>query len=86
MTNLKLGTIGLMAICVASFGTAVAQTVDHDRMDARSARADIHRLKAIRRNDVLQKNWGKVAQDDRLIARDRHFARKDTRKVKQAGG
>jgi hypothetical protein len=86
MTNLKLGTLGLLAACVLSIGIAGAQSVRHDRMDARSARADIKRLKHIRKNDVRHQNWGKVAQDDRLIAADRHFVHKDVRKVDQSGG
>jgi len=79
MTKLNLGTLVLLATCVAAFGTAGAQTMHHDRMDARAAKADIMRLKADRRNAVRTRNWGKVKQDDRLIAADKHFVRKDIR-------
>ena len=86
MTNFKLGTFGLLVVCVASFGLAGAQSVRHDKMDARAAKADIIRLQAERRQAKIDHNWGKVAQDDRLIAADKHFLKKDVRKVKQAGG
>ncbi len=86
MKNLKLGTLAVLAACIATFGTAMAQSVHHDKMDARSARADIRRLKVIRAEAVRTHNYGKIAQTDRLIDADRHFVRKDKRKVARAGG
>ena len=84
MTNIKLGTLVFLAACMATLGAAGAQTVRHDKMDARAARADIRRLRADRRRAVRMGNWGKVKQDDRLIAADQHFVRKDARKVIRA--
>jgi hypothetical protein len=84
--KLNLGTICLLAVCGATLGAAAAQTISHDRMDARSARADIRRLKRDRRHALKTNNMGKVAQDDRLIAADRHFVRKDVHKVIRSGG
>ena len=71
----------LLAAVVASVGMASAQSERHDKMDARAARADIARLQLVRKKDVRHHNWDKVAQDDRLIAADRHFIKKDVRKM-----
>jgi len=86
MKNSKFGSLAVLAVFVASFGSAMAQTIHHDKMDARAARADIIRLQADRREAKRTRNWGKVAQDDRLIAADRHFMKKDIRKVDRSGG
>ncbi len=84
--NLKLGSIALLTICLASFIPAAAQSVRHVRMDSTAARADIRRLQVIRRRCVKYKNWGKLAQTDRLIAEDRKFIHQNTHKVRNAGG
>jgi len=86
MKNLKLGTLTLIAVCMASVGAAGAQTVTHDFMDAHAARLDIMKLKAERRKAVHYKNWGKVAQEDRLIAQDKFWIQRDKNKIKRAGG
>ena len=85
MTNNKLGLLTLMVVCLAALGTAGAQTMRHDKMDSRAARADIQRLKQIRKQDVRAGNWGKVAQDARLIAKDKHFVHSDKRKMGDGG-
>lgn len=85
----QIKTIGILGLCMAAIGVASfagAQSVRHDRMDARAARADIRRLQADRAQARMDHNWGKVAQDNRLISRDRQFTRKDTRKVIRATG
>ena len=84
--NLKLGSIALLAICLASSIPAIAQSVRHTKMDARAARADIRRLQVIRRRCVKYKNWGKLRQTDRLIAEDRRFIQKDVHKIRNHGG
>jgi hypothetical protein len=38
-----------------------------------------------RANAKLTRNWGKVAQDDRLIAADKEWMRRDKNKLRQAG-
>ncbi len=86
LSNLKLGSIALTAICLASFIPAAAQSVRHDRMDARAARADIRNLMVVRRRCIKYKNWRKLKQTDRLIARDQKFINKDVRKVRRSGG
>jgi len=86
MTKLKLGNLALVAACLAIFGSASAQSIRHDFMDARAARADILKLQSDRRMAVRTHNWGKIAQDDRLIAADRHWIRKDAQKVRNGGG
>lgn len=86
MKNLKLGTLTLIAVCMASIGAADAQSVKHDFMDAHAARLDIIKLKADRRRALRYKNWGKVAQDDRLIAQDKFWIARDKNKIRRAGG
>ena len=86
MKNLKLGSFALLAVCLASFGPAIAQTVHHDKMDARAARADILKLQHDRKHALRTNNMGKVAQDDRLIAADREWIRRDSHKIKNGGG
>jgi hypothetical protein len=54
-------------------------------MDARAAHADYMHLKADRRIARMHHNWGKVKEDNRLMAVDRKFMRKDRRKVMRAG-
>jgi len=85
-TKINLGSIALLAICLASAMPAVAQTVRHARMDARAARADIRRLQVIRRRCLKYKNWGKLEQTNRLIAEDQKFIHRDTHKIQNAGG
>ncbi|MDR3691800.1 MAG: hypothetical protein P4L46_20640 [Fimbriimonas sp.] len=85
-TNLKLGSIALLAICLAGSIPAAAQSIRHNRMDAKAARADIRRLKVIRRRCVKYKNWGKLMQTDRLIAEDKKFIHRDSHKIHNAGG
>lgn len=70
---------------MGALGTAGAQTMRHDEMDFRAARADIQRLKQIPKQDVRAGNWGKVAQDDRLIAKDKQFIHGDKRKMGDGG-
>jgi len=84
LRNFSILGICAAAICTAPFATA--QSVRHDYMDSAAARKDIRRLKRDRALALRTHNMGKVAQDDRLIAADRHFVRKDTRKVIRGGG
>ncbi len=53
-------------------------------MYARAARADIRRLEKDRRKAVRTHNFGKIAQDDRLIAADRYFIKMDAIKARRA--
>ncbi len=85
-TNLKLGSIALIAICLASSVPAQTQSVRHAKMDVRAARADIRRLQVIRRRCVKYKNWGKLRQTDRLIAEDQKFIHQDNHKIRNHGG
>lgn len=75
--NLKLGSIALLIICLASFIPAAAQSMRHNRMDARAARADVRRLMVIRRRCIKYKNWRKLDQTNRLIAKDKQFIAQD---------
>ena len=84
MNNIKLGTLALLAVCFGSFGSASAQSRRHDLMDARAARAAIRRLEKDRRKAVRTHNFGKIAQDDRLIAADRYFIKMDEIKARRA--
>ena len=84
--NLKLGLIALLTVCVGVLIPAAAQSMTHNRMDARAARADIRRLMVIRRRCVKYKNWRKLQQTDRLIARDKDFISQDVHRVRNAGG
>jgi len=89
MTNLKIGklavlTAGVMALGMTSI--ASAQTVRHDFMDATAARRDIAKLKVDRAFAARTHDWGKVAQDDRLIAQDRFWIHRDEWKIRRAGG
>ena len=79
MKNIKFGFLALVAVCSALVAVAPAQTMRHDHMDARAARMDIKRLKMDRKVAMRTHNWGKVAQDDRLLAADRHFIKMDKR-------
>ncbi len=84
----KLGNLFVLTTCFAALGFASiagAQTVRHDKMDARAARADIRRLQMDRRMALRHHDWGKVKQDDRLIRADQHWIHKDVRKVERAG-
>ncbi len=82
IANLSRLGVGLLLLGV---GFASAQSVRHDVMDAGGARADIVKLKAERRAARRAHNWGKVRQDNRLIAADRKFLHRDVRKVIRAG-
>jgi len=84
--NLKLGKLAILAATLGIMGSANAQSVRHDKMDARAARADIAKLQRDRRSAVRHKNWKKVAQDDRLIEADRRWTRKDVQKIRRSGG
>jgi hypothetical protein len=80
-----LGNLFVVSACVAALGLgsiAAAQSVKHDHLDARAARADIARLQKDRRRAVRFHNLAKVAQDDRLIASDRFWIRRDQHKIK----
>jgi hypothetical protein len=83
----KPNLLGLIVVtaCFAACCSAGAQSVHHDRMDARAAHADYMHLKADRRIARMHHNWGKVKEDNRLMAVDRKFMRKDRRKVMRAG-
>ena len=71
-----------MCLCaIGSSSIAGAQSVRHDVMDAKAARRDIRRLTLDMAQARAAHNWGKVAQDKRLIAADKHFTHKDWRKV-----
>jgi hypothetical protein len=81
---MNLKSLGMIAICVTAVGSAsaaVAQSVRHDVMDARAAARDIRRLKVEMAAARRAHNWGKVAQDRRLIAADKHFLHRDVRTV-----
>lgn len=86
LLNVKLGSIALLTVFLASAVPAAAQSTMHTRMDARAARADIRKLMVIRRRCVKYKNWRKLEQTDRLIARDREFINRDVHKVRNSGG
>jgi len=75
--NLKLGSIALLTICMATLIPAAAQSERHDRMDARAAKADVRRLMVIRRRCIKYKNWRKLDQTNRLIAKDKEFISQD---------
>ena len=85
-TNIKLGAIALLTLCLGGLIPAAAQSMSHNRMDARAARADMRRLIVIRRRCVKYKNWRKLQQTDRLIARDKDFISQDGHRVRNAGG
>jgi hypothetical protein len=88
MKQLNLKNLGLFVMCLASMSIlsmAGAQTVRHDFMDANAARRDIQNLKVDRARALRFKNWGKVAQDDRLISSDRFWIMKDKNKIRRAG-
>jgi hypothetical protein len=88
MKQFNLGKLVVLALCLGAIGVAAsadAQSVRHDIMDARGAKADIIKLKADRAIAKHQHNWGKVKQDNRLIANDRKFLHKDIHKVRNSG-
>jgi hypothetical protein len=88
MNKVKFANLFLFAVCLGAIGvagSAGAQSVRHDVMDAQSARADIIRLKEERSMARSNHNWGKVRQDNRLIAADRHFLHQDKRKIQNSG-
>ena len=78
-TNLKLATIVLLTLILATLIPTAAQSARHDKMDARAARADVRRLMVIRRRCIKYKNWRKLDQTDRLIAKDKQFIAQDGR-------
>jgi hypothetical protein len=86
MKNHKLGNIVALATCLAIFGSASAQAVKHEWLDAKAARRDIARLQVDRHRAVRYHNWAKIAQDDRLIESDRLWIKKDMHKIEHAGG
>ncbi len=75
--NLKLCLVAVMPLSISAFATAGPETGKHDHMDARAARADIQKLMVIRQRCVKYKNYRKLEQTDRLIAKDKHFIHKD---------
>jgi hypothetical protein len=88
MKQPNLKKLSILGICLASLtmvSVANAQSVRHDFMDATAARRDISRLKVDRARALRFKNWGKVAQDDRLISSDRFWIMKDKNKIRRSG-
>ena len=86
LKNIKLSSVALLAVCLASSIPAVAQSVRHNRMDVKAARADIRRLQVIRRRCIKYKNYRKLDQTNRLIAEDQRFINQDKRKIRKSGG
>ncbi len=84
MKNFKPASVLTLSACLATFATvavAPAQSKHHVRLDQRAAQADIKRLQKDRRRALKYQNWGKVAQDDRLIAADKLWILKDKHKL-----
>jgi len=54
-------------------------------MNVAAAKRDIARLQGKRATAVKYKNWGKVAQDDRLIQQDRFWILKYRHRIHNAG-
>jgi|GEM_PF-1765334 len=81
---LKLGSIALLAVCIASSIPAIAQSKRHTRMDVKAAKADIQRLQVIRRRCIKYKNYRKLDQTNRLIAEDQRFINQDKRKIRKS--
>jgi len=89
MKQITFRTLAVLGSCMAamSFASfASAQSIHHDKMDAKAAMKDIRRLQADKAMARRNHDWKKVEQDQRLIDADRHFVRKDVRKVIRAGG
>jgi hypothetical protein len=79
----------VLAVCFAAFAVAPfasAQSVHHVKMDERAAKADIKRLQKDRKRALKYGNWGKVAQDDRLISSDKFWIHRDMHKVQHSKG
>jgi hypothetical protein len=76
--------LGAGRAAIALPALAGAQSLRHDYLDAQAARKDIRRLQADRARAVRYHNWGKVAQDDRLIGQDRYWIYKDRGRIQNA--
>jgi len=63
----------------------MGDSVRHDFMNVAAAKRDIARLQGKRATAVKYKNWGKVAQDDRLIQQDRFWILKYRHRIHNAG-
>jgi len=88
MRYLTLKNLLVVGMWVASLGSLTvvnAQTVRHDFLDAKAAQRDIWHLKQDRARALHFHNWGKVAQDDRLISSDRFWIMKDKNRIRRAG-
>ena len=82
MKNMK--TIIAVVAATAAFAMAVpahAQSTKHTYMDLQAAKRDIRRLEEDRAMARRYHEWKKVAQDDRLIAQDRYWVRRDENKL-----
>lgn len=82
---ITLGKFSVFLACMSLFVGASAQTVRHDFLDASAARRDIKHLQKDRARALRFHNWGKVAQDDRLIASDRYWIKRDKNKIRRSG-
>ena len=77
-------TIIATIITTAAFAAAVAanaQSPKHTNMDLKAAKLDIIRLEKDRAMARRHHAWKKVAQDNRLIAKDKAWIRKDAQKL-----
>ena len=89
MKNIR--TIFAVIAIAAVFAVAVpAQTPPratpkHTNMDLKAAKRDIARLQADRKMAKRHHDWKKVAQDDRLIAKDKEWIRKDAMRLEHKG-
>jgi hypothetical protein len=85
MKNMR--SIIAVIIAAAAFAATVpAQTPKpptpkHANMDLKAAKRDIARLQADRAIAKRHHDWKKVAQDDRLIAKDKEWIRKDAQRL-----
>ena len=88
MKNLMTKNLLILAACVTAISAASigsAQSAHHDYMDAHAAKMDLIRLRADRKMARAARDWGKVRQDDRLMAKDRYWIRKDLHRANNRG-
>jgi hypothetical protein len=85
MKKLQLATLASFCLIAAMEAPlAVADSVKHDFLNIAAAKRDIAKLKRERARAVRYKNWGKVAQEDRLIQSDRFWIKRYRHRIHDA--
>ena len=75
-----IAVVATTAILVVAV-PAQAQSTRHTFMDLQAVKRDIYKLERDRAIARRNYEWKKVAQDNRLIAQDRYWLRRDTQKL-----